>query len=463
MAKATEVFHQLDQGLRHHEGDYYPLADALALQLRLAHQLEAILNSAEAEIGVADYLLGEYQQLDRPRPHSSTGEVLFVTHSDGTQLALKLLLKLDAEQNFLANPDQTYAFDHPAVRLMTATGESLMGKAANRHQQLYHGVAGVRRVAQTIELVQFSVEDVLTGQMEPVIVMRQMEASLADVLLDTVDAEPATMASQPNREQMARWTQQVMKQVFDASVPLPEDLAAEIGAPAEVENLLTGKTIGWMTSRVTDPEVIKHPLLWQAIRHSQVTQAAFRQFFALPETQANLAERAKPYVGEGEQQRLAQTFSPGDTKFGNVMLAREASGDQIAGLFDPQWLVLRPNAIGNERHMFAPWPFADLMQIAAFTSTQPFAYGFPDLGELVHQEVRDYYGEVNWSTWHDAYLSMLTAYKLLVDVAYGIDPYIEKVTHGQPIPRQLRWILEAHPQKAVELASTALHTYQQNR
>lgn len=462
MHKATEIFHHLDLNLRRNEGDHYPLSEALSLQLRLAQQLEALLTDAQVEVAVPQEMLGAYTHTDRLRPHSSTGEVLFVQDERGQQLALKLLLKLDAEHNFLPNPDQTYAFDHPAVRLMTATGESLMGRAANKTQTMYHGVAGLSRVsADGVQLQQFSIEDILSGKMEPVIVMRQMDASLADVLLDAVDNDTEVVTQRPSREQMTQWTEQVMRQVFEASVPLPEDLAADIGSPDEVEKLLTGKTMGWMVSRVTEQQVIEHPLLFKAVRYGEMTQAIFRQFFALPETRDRLQERAQPYVGTGEHRRLAQTFSPGDTKFGNVMLATEPDGKQVAGLFDPQWLVLKPNAIGNERHMFAPWPFADLMQIAAFTSTQPFAYGFPDLGQKVHDEVRGYYGPENWSAWHDMYLNMLTAYKLFVDVAYAIDPYIEKMSQTQPIPRQLRWILEAHPPKAVELAEAALNSYTQ--
>ncbi|MBW7955832.1 hypothetical protein H3C66_03810 [Patescibacteria group bacterium] len=463
MPKATEVFQQLDDELRSREGEQYPLMDALALQMRLADHIQRLLDTSQEEITVPLAMLGEYRHSQRSRPHSSTGEVLFLERPDGQRVAIKLLLKLDPALNFQPNPDQTYAFEHPAVRLMTATGESLMGKVANKKatSQMYHGVAGLRSVGnEVVEVVQFSIDEVLDGKMEPVVIMRQMDASLADVLLDQVEPSPeAPPDLPPDEAQLARWAREVTQQILEASIALPEDIAAEIGSPKEVEELLTGKTIGWLTSRITEAEIVADPFLWKTVRSAQLVQSVFRQFFAMRETQEQLELRAKPLIGEGESSRLAQTFGPGDTKLGNVMLEYTDTGSPTAGLFDPQWLVLKPGAIGNEKAMFAPWPFADLMQIIAYTAAQPTAYGFPGLVEDIRTELQNYYGAEHWSRWHDLYFSMLTAYKLLVDVAYNIDPYLDKVKQGQPLPRQLRWILEAHPQKAVEVAEQAFARY----
>lgn len=462
MSNATEVFQQLDGKLRTSEGECHPLSDALELQLRLAHQVESLMESAEHGVSIPPNLEGNYQHSDRTRPHSSTGEILFVEQPNGEKLALKLLLKLDTELNFLPNPDQTYAFEHPAVRAMTAAGEWLMGRTANKNSRspMYYGVANVERVHQGgVELLPFCLENILEGSAEPVIVMRQMEQSLADVLLDLREDYANNQPLRYDKQEVGVWSSQVFNRVLNASVPLPEDLAADIGSPAQIEELLTGKTIGWLTSRMSEPGIQQDPTLRLAVENATKVQKLFQKFFGMDETQAQLQLRAAPWVGEGEGARLAQTFSPGDTKFGNVMLGKDASGQPDVGLFDPQWLVLKPGAIGNERAMFAPWPFADFMQIAAYSAAQPAAYGFPELKQRIVDGVRQYYGKEHWSEWHELYLGMLVAYKLLVDVAYGIDPYLEKIAHGQPIPRQLKWILETHAREAIQVTKLAFHVY----
>lgn len=466
MLNATEVFQHLDTELRTREGEQHPFADALSLQLRLASQIERLIQDAEHSIVIPPHLEGEYLlQSDYPRPHSSTGEVLFIERADDqphTQLAVKLLLKLDTAQNFLPNPDQTYAFEHPAVRTMTALGESLMGKAANRvtPTSMYHGVANLERIAgNSVVLQPFDLQSILNGNAEPVVVMRQMEQSLADVLLDVHDAIQHNQPRPYSSEQLRQWTKQVFDQVLNSSIGLPEDIAADIGSPEEVEALLTGKTIGWLVSRVDEPGIAQTPVLLKAVQNAVTVQEGFRRFFAMPETQVHLQRRAKPYVGKGENARLAQTFSSGDTKFGNVMIGANGSGRPEVGLFDPQWLILKPGAIGNEKHMFAPWPFADLMQIMAYTAAQPSAYGFPVLKQAIFDGLRQYYGPEHWTNWHELYLQMLVAYKLLVDVAYNIDPYLDKLAHDQPIPRQLKWIIETHAREAVQVTNLAFRSY----
>lgn len=460
MPSATEVFRALDSSLRQHDGEAYPLATALALQLRLAHQTENALSQLARQIELPAALTGTYQLLPGQRPFSSTGEVLFVQSASGETYAVKLLRKLDAAHHFLPNPDQTYAFDLPAVRLMTAVGEMLMGRSANPSQMTYCGVAVLPPWQGThLELQPLSLATVLAEEGEPVVVMRAMERSLADDLLDL--AEGNVTPGLPDRAQLQQWTSQVVQNVLQASVPLPPDLAAEIGAPAEVARLLTGKTIGWLVSRAAEPEVRAQPALAQAVAQAAAVQALFRQFFARPETEAQLLTRAVPWLGDGADARLAQTFSPGDTKFANIMRRQTADGQIEIALLDPQWLVLRPGAIGNAAYQFAPWPFADTLQIAAYTAAQPLAYGFPELTEQVLTEVRHYYGPQHWSAWHQLYFRLLTAYKLLVDVAYNLDPYLDCHKQRQPVPRSVEWIVQRHPGAALKLAEAALAAYDQ--
>lgn len=458
MSKATEIFHQLDGHLTNEEGPTHPFLDAVSLQLRLAQQVEQLLSEGQQEISIPDELCGTYSHSDRQRPHSSIGEVLYLEGANGERLAVKLLVKLNSDERLQPHHDPTYAFHHPAVRVMTALGESLMGRAANTSPTLpmYFGIAGLRRFDSSgAELSRFSLTDVLQGTAEPAIVMRAMRTSMADALLDYREAADANQPLPYSDGQLREWTHQVMTKVIQTSVALPLDIATQIGSPAEVERLLVGKTIGWLTSRADEHGLTKHPLLVEAVAQARQTRAAFQAFFALPETQEQLAKRAVP-ESDG---KVVQTFSPGDTKLGNVMLGDDGQGREVIGLFDPQWLVLNPGVIGNETHQFAPWPFADLMQIAAYTAAQPAAYGFPDLQNVVYDTVRQYYGDEQWSSWHELYLKILTSYKLLVDVAFAIDPYREKVERGEPIPRALDWILQKHPRTANEVAQRALRVY----
>jgi hypothetical protein len=452
---ASRLFLRMEQRLSQRESAESPITSAIALQLRLAQHIEGQLTGLQRYIRVSEDMLGEYQMIPGERPHSSTGEVVFVERDDAPRLALKVLLKFDQAGNFIDNPDLTYAFDDSAGRAMTAIGETLMGRAANKRSEhpLYFGVAGVTTpTGQSITLERLSMKRVIRGEQEPVIVMRHMDVSVADILLDK--AENGDREDDFSIEDIEQLTREVVQQVIEASMPLPEDLAVQIGDPDEVEKLLTEKTIGWLTGREEQNEVVQ-----QAIEKSRSVRSVFQEFFALPETHRQLSHRASGWVGENGNQRLAQTFSPGDTKLGNILMTQTPDGQTISGLFDPQWLVLKPGAIGNDEHMFAPWPFADLMQITAFTATQPTAYGFPEIGTAIVEEVKAYYGAEHWSDWHDLYFAMLTAYKLLVDVAYNIDSYMIKVNEQQPISRSLRYAVEVYPQTALELATSALEEY----
>jgi len=339
-----------------------------------------------------------------------------------------------------------------------------MGIAANAAVSfpIYFGVAGITEIcSEGVTLIPFDVMEILAGKMEPVIVMRAMVVSMSDMLLDTIDAKQNYRRPSYTKDQLSGWTKQVLKKVLDSSVPLSPELAAEVGAPAEIESLMVGKTIGWLSSREHDPDLLPHPILVNAVQRAQQAQQLFQRFFEMPETQINLAKRAVPRLtnADGSLGKLAQTFSPGDTKLSNFMLGRTGSGEEAIGLLDPQWLILNPGAQGNEGHTFAPWPFADLMQIAAYAAAEPASYFFPQLQQVVYDGVRGYYGKEHWSEWHELYLKLLTSYKLLVDVAVNVDPFIQKKSHGQEIPRRLQWTMEKHPRAAIELAQRALRVY----
>lgn len=469
MLNATEVFLQLDSKLRTLEGDGHQFSDTLSQQLALAQQIQSLMTDAEQCIGAPEFLLGPYRFSDRAQPFSSTGEVLFVEQDGGERLALKFLTKLDGNNHFVPNHDHMYAFQHPAVRAMTTIGESLMGKAANISVPfpMYFGAAGVTEIGEGgVNLLPFDVSEILAGKMEPVIVMRAMRTSLSDVLLDTREAEEHGQTAPYSSEQLKVWTDQVFHKVLNSSVPLSIDLSAQIGAPKEIEKLMIGKTVGWLASREEDSEVQKHPELVAAVAKAKQVQELFGIFFALQETPLNLATRAVPLVKNGQPGplgKLSQTFGPGDTKFSNVMIGQHSSGSEAVGLFDPQWLILNPGAQGNDRHAFAPWPFADFMQIAAYTASEPASYGFPDLQQAIYDNVRNYYGKEHWSEWHELYLKLLTSYKMLVDVAVSVDSFIQKKASGQEIPRELHWRITKHPRAALELAKRALRVYDDHK
>jgi hypothetical protein len=456
---ATKLFHRLEQRLGEQPGSDNSFADTIAFQIGLARNIEALLAGPERSVRLADSLLGKYQKTPTTRPHSSTGEIIFVHHPDGTKLALKILRKLDPmTDDYLDKPDPVYVFN-PVGRMATTIGETLMGKLANRHNsnQPYLGVAAVTSFqGNEIELQRLSVKKVLRGQQEPVIVMQYMELSLADVLLQK--AETGLVDEEFSPDVIEGWTRRVVQQVIDASVPLSDEHAAKIGSPTEIHELLTERTIGWLAGR---PE--KNTAVQTAAEQAREVVQLFEQFFRLPETENQLKKRAKGYVGEGANQRLAQTFSPGDAKLGNLLINRGNNGRNEIGLFDPQWLVVRSGFIGNENPTFAPWPFADLLQVTAFTATQAAAYGFPELSAAIRDEVQRYYGKEHWSNWHELYFSILTAYKLLVDAACNVDAYMEKMNAGQSISSALRYTVEVYPQTALNIATTALEEYRNRK
>jgi len=450
MATTSELFRKIDRRLTERRGDDHPLSDVIQFQCRLAQMIEACLTEAQKEAKLDFSFLGYFNIQHGPRPHSSTGEIVYIQRGKH-RLALKFLTQMDSTGQLILNPDQTYAFQDPAVRTMTALGEGLMGTASNKDvdQQFYKGIAGVVHLSyEKLELVPLKMRQVLKGKMEPVIVMMMMDASLVDPFF-----EEARVGKQPNSpdntEKQKELVLQVVRQVIGASVPLPADLATQIGSPEEVEALLTAKTIGWLAGRTEETE----PRIVEAVHQAQAVQALLRKFFTIPETRTQLELRAVGQIGEPGQERLAQTFGPGDTKLSNVL---EKNG--VCGLFDPQWLILREGILGNEKPMFAPWPFADLMQVIAFTATQTLAYDHPELKEVIQAELSRYYGQ-QWGHWHDLYFDLLIAYKLLVDLAYNIDPYQQKIQAGVEIPVSLQVIIERHGQLAVELCQQALATY----
>jgi len=462
MSNATEVFHQLNAELRSQNGEHHPFVDTLSLQMRLADQVQSLLSESQQCITLPPELEGDYTLTKRPRPPSSTGEVFFIERAGQTPLTVKLLAKLGQDWQLQTNHDPVYAFEHPEVRVMTALGESLMGKVANANaaHPLYHGICGVEQVsADGVVLRQFSLTDVLAGKMEPAVIMHQMDMSLADMLLDIRMARSQNRQPTVGGEKLSSWTQQSFQHILNASVPLPEDLAAQIGSPEEIQRLLLEKSMGWLMSRDQEQAVQKDQMLVDAVRLSKRTiHEYFSRFLKLSETQDQLIRRAVPQIGQGEKARLVQTFSPGDTKFANVMVGKNGSREDIVGLFDPQWLVIRDGALGNSGHIFAPWPFADLMQIAAYNAAQPAAYGFPQLQQVTYDALRQYYGE-HWSEWHELYLRMLTAYKLLVEVSVTIDPYLDKKRSKEPIPPSMQMTLREYPKNAYHIARLGFHVY----
>jgi hypothetical protein len=417
---------------------------AIQFQLELSQRISQLLAPEKRIINqIPQEVLGTHHLLDT-KPLSTTSEVVFTDSG----LALKIFSFRDHEQQaFTPNNHGLYAMTDARVRLMSAAGEVGIGQLMNQDAQgepLYYGLAmvavGPDNTVSLSKIDDAALQHIVRGEREVCIVMRRMSGSLLDQILEIKAGNNPSVTE----TQLADQAEVMLERLLKAATPLTAEHAAELGSPHRTEKTLTQDTPAWLAFGRSEADLATGNVA-AASANAREAIEEIKRFFAIPETPDKLAERAVPSRTKDGVTTMIQSYSSGDTKFGNILYDENGEAFFSDGLS----LIVKTGMVpGNAEPVFAPWAFNDIMQSVAYFDLEARAYDLPEVNRRVKAGLRAYVSQTEaWTPWHDAYFEVLVAYKLLVEAACAVDNYLSQCDHET---KQVLPTMDPHTKKKVE-------------